>query len=116
MIPQCSEYLAKLLRGDAEVLEQHGLSMPNMVVMEACTVAKVNKAEVLDALLDANRHGLLRVLQLSKPREQAIAAFAARGREHDGGVVKGKPAGQVHDKYMAQVQTIHESKFGSVSV
>lgn len=108
LIPQCSEYLAKLLCGDAEVLEQHGLPMPKLVVMEACTVAKVNKAEVLDALLSANKQGQLFVLQLTKPRDQAIAAFAARGREHDGGVVKGRPADQVHDEYKAQVQTIHE--------
>ena len=108
LAPQCSEYLAKLLRGDAEVLEQHGLPTPNVVVMEACTVAKVNKCDVLDALLEATEHSQLCVLQLTKPRAQAIAAFAARGREHDGGVVKGKPAAEVHDKYMAQVQTIHE--------
>ena len=108
LIPHGHEYLAKLLRGDAKVLNEHGLPTPELVVMEACTVAKVNKESVLDALLEANKHGRFQVLQLTKPRAEAIAAFAARGREHDGGVVKDVPAAEVHDKYMAQVQTIHE--------
>ena len=48
------------------------------------------------------------MLQLTKPRDQAIADFSRRGREHDGGNVKGKPAGMVHDRFLVEVQTIHD--------
>ena len=106
LIPQCSEYLGALLRGENKVLEPHGLPTPALVVLEACTVAKVNKIAVLDALLDAMPR--LTILQITMPRAGAIAAIASRGREGDGGIVKTMTAPEVHDRFLGEVDTIHE--------
>ncbi|EOD09731.1 hypothetical protein EMIHUDRAFT_248658 [Emiliania huxleyi CCMP1516] len=107
LAPQCCEYLAALLRGDSRVLKEHGIDEPpSLVIMEACTVAKVVKMDVLDALLESPR---FEVLQLTKPRAEAIAAFEARGREHDSGAVKNVPAEKVHDRYVGEVTRIKEA-------
>lgn len=94
--PQSKGLLAALLRGDMAKIG-YG-SVPAVVIVESCSVAKMGGSGVLDALLGARQ---LICLELTRPREDAINAVTARGR-----VGNGKTASVVHDGFARQVVAI----------
>ena len=94
--PQSKGLLAALLRGDMAAIGDG--SVPAVVIVESCSVAKMGGSGVLDALLGARQ---LICLELTRPREDAIDAVTARGR-----VGKGKTASVVHDDFARQVVAI----------
>ena len=49
------------------------------------------------------------MLKVERPREEAIAALASRGRAHDGKGGKGVSAEAVYDKYASQVSEIRSA-------
>jgi len=101
--PQSTGLLAALLRGDMAKLG--GGPAPATVVVECCSIAKMGKLAILDALLDADQ---LVCIELVRPRSSAVAALTARDRDTDGKGVRGVAAADVHEKYAKQVVAIRE--------
>ena len=89
--------VAALLRGELSE------PAPQVVVIESCSAAKVNRVAVLDALLDAPE---LRCVELVRPRGEAIAAVRDRDRAVDGKAVAGMSAAKLHDSYGEQVESL----------
>ena len=100
LTPQSTGLVVELLRGE---LLRDGAEAPKLVIMEACAEAKLGRPTILDALLDAPT---LDVLELQRPRAEAIAALESRPRDADGKGVKDVPAPEMHDQFSRQVAKV----------